>query len=99
MATWLRRLFGIKTVPGRTRILVKYDVGFKNYLYIRGSGGGLSWTKGLPLKNTGRDEWIWDIQLPFTSCEFKILINDEHYEQGENHRISNGKTFQYTPRF
>ena len=99
MATWLRKLFGIKTAQGGTRILVKYDVGFKNQLYIRGSGAGLSWSKGLPLKNTGHDEWIFEIQRPFTLCEFKVLINDHHYEQGENHRLTSGKLFQYTPRF
>jgi hypothetical protein len=104
MVTWLRRVFGIKTHPharpqGKTCILVKCDVGFKNHLCIRGSGGGLSWNKGQPLKNIGRDEWIWETQLPFTECEFKVLINDEHYEQGENHRIGSGKFFQYTPWF
>jgi hypothetical protein len=104
MVTWLRRVFGIKTRPhplpqAKTRILVKYDVGFKNHLYIRGNGAGLSWNKGQPLKNIGRDEWIWETQLPFAECEFKTLINDERYEQGENHRIVSGKFFQYTPRF
>lgn len=99
MATWLRRLFGIKTALTRTRVLVKYDVGFKNHLYIRGSGAGLSWERGLPLKNIGRDEWVWETQIPFTACEFKVLINDQHYEHGENHRIASGKAFEYTPRF
>jgi len=104
MVTWLRRVFGIKVHPqsrfqGKTRILVKYDVGFKNHLYIRGSGAGLSWSKGQPLKNIGSDEWIWEAPFPFTECEFKVLVNDEHYEQGENHRLVSGKFFQYTPRF
>lgn len=104
MVSWLRRVFGIKGHPrplpqGKTRILVKYDVGFKNHLYIRGCGAGLSWNKGQPLKNIGRDEWIWETQLPFTECAFKVLINDERYEQGENRRIGSGKSLQYTPRF
>ena len=100
MVAWLRKFLGIKNAPVHTtRILVKYDVGFKNQLYIRGSGAGLSWNKGLLLRNIGRDEWIFEIQMPFTLCEFKVLINDQHYEQGENHRLASGKLFQYTPRF
>ncbi len=84
---------------GKTKVLIKYNVGFKNNLYIRGHGGGLSWNKGVILKNVGPDEWVWEVNTPITDCEFKVLINDEKYEMGENHHISGGKLFQYSPRF
>jgi len=84
---------------GKTRVLVKYNVGFKNNLYIRGHGGGLNWNKGVMLKNVGPDEWIWEPATPIADCEFKVLINDQKYEMGENHHISGGKLFQYTPKF
>jgi hypothetical protein len=84
---------------GSTRVLIKYNVGFKNNLYIRGHGPGLTWDRGVLLKNVGPDEWVWEPSTPIANCEFKVLINDEKYEQGENHRISGGKLFQYTPKF
>lgn len=84
---------------GRARVLIKYNVGFKNNLYIRGHGGGLTWSKGVMLKNIGPDEWVWEPSTPISDCEFKVLINDEKYELGENHHITTGKLFQYTPRF
>lgn len=81
------------------QIVVKYNAGFNNFLSIRGSSAGLSWDKGTPLKNVGPDEWIWETRAPFTDCEFKVLINDENYECGENHWIKPGAKVQYTPNF
>lgn len=83
----------------KTRISIKYDVGFNNTLYIRGNGGNLSWNKGLPLKNIKADEWVWETNLGFPSAEFKVLINDRQYEIGDNHKITGGAEIQYTPKF
>jgi hypothetical protein len=83
----------------KTRITIRYDVGFSNALYLRGNGAHLSWDKGVLLKNLGPDLWFWETSLPFTSCEFKVLINDKEYEIGDNHILSCGATVQYTPMF
>lgn len=83
----------------KTRITVKYDTGFSNQLYIRGCGGHLSWDKGELLQNVKADEWIWETDAQFTSCEFKILINDSVYEIGKNHHIKGGSVLLYTPHF
>lgn len=83
----------------KTRIVVRYNVGFNNFLSIRGKGPGLSWDKGVHLKNVKHDEWLWETETPFNTCEFKVLINDSHYEIGENHPISCGASVQYTPQF
>lgn len=82
-----------------TRIIVKYDVGFNNSIYLRGDGADLSWERGIMLKNVKSDEWIWETNIPFTKCEFKVLINDRQYELGENHRLQCGTSFEYTPNF
>lgn len=82
-----------------TRVTVKYDVGFGNQVFIRGKGADLSWDKGLPLENRKSDEWVWEIETPFSACEFKVLINDEHYEIGHNHPLTPGSQIQYTPKF
>lgn len=83
----------------RTHVVVNYDVGYNNSITIRGKGPGLSWDKGIPLKNTKHDEWIWETDSPFNNCEFKVLINDAHYEIGENHPISCGACIKFTPKF
>lgn len=81
------------------KVIVKFDVGFGNVLFIRGKGGGLSWDQGIPLRIKGTNEWIWDPKQSFNECEFKVLINDQTYEAGENHRLTCGATIQYTPSF
>jgi len=90
---------GKVTSEGKSRIKIKYDVGFNNALYIRGAGGKLSWDKGQKLQNVGKDEWVWEIDLPSEGCEFKVLINDQKFEVGENHHLAGGTVVQYTPRF
>lgn len=83
----------------KTRVVVRYDVGFNNSLSLRGKGANLCWDKGIPLKNIKNDEWIWETEALFNTCEFKVLINDCQYENGENHPISCGASIQYTPQF
>lgn len=88
-----------KTTRKTTRVVVSFDVGFNNAIYIRGSGANLSWDKGIMLQNTQPNEWVWETNLPFNSCEFKVLINDENYECGENHRLTCGNCIAYAPYF
>ncbi len=84
----------------KTKIIVKYDCGIPNNLFIRGEGvASLSWDKGEILHNAASDEWIWETERPFTDMEFKILINDSQYEIGENHRVSYGATHIISPKF
>jgi hypothetical protein len=83
----------------KTRITIKYDVGYPNQLFIRGKGANLNWDKGQLLKNIKRDEWVWETDAHFTNCEFKILINDRVYENGDNHHLNAGSTLVYTPHF
>ncbi len=87
-------------VDGTTKIIVKYDCGFSNNLFIRGEGiSSLSWNKGAPLKNVHSDEWVWETNRPFVQGEFKILINDQKFEDGENHKINNGSIVLCKPIF
>lgn len=82
-----------------TRITVKYDVGFNNSVHLRGEGANLSWDKGVKLKNIKSDEWSWETNIPFSKCEFKVLINDRQYELGENHKLICGTSYEFTPSF
>lgn len=83
----------------KTRVVVCYDVGFNNSISIRGNGAGLSWDKGIVLRNIAPDQWVWETNAPFKSCEFKVLINDMQYEIGENHTLVCDKCIEYTPIF
>lgn len=89
---------GRKTAPA-TRIIVNYNVGFGNALYLRGKGASLSWDRGILLKNTEQDKWVWETSSPFTTCEFKVLINDTDYENGENRLLACGAHLEYAPTF
>jgi hypothetical protein len=80
------------------RICVRCDVGFGNHLTIRGNACGLCWCKGLPLCNKGADCWCWGSEKPLCG-EYKLLINDEIWEEGENHRFSPGTVQKITPKF
>lgn len=89
------------TLPrkNKTKITIKYDAGFPNILYLRGEGANLSWDQGIPLRNIRPDEWEWETDASFIFGEFKVLINDEQYEVGENHKLVQGTTVCYTPNF
>lgn len=93
----------------RTQIIVKYDCGFSSFLSIRGAGAKrsgkesslqeLSWNQGIPLKNICANEWLFECDASLNPCEFKILINDEIYEYGENHILNPHEKNIITPYF
>ena len=84
---------------GTTRVIVKFNAGYPNTLFIRGSGSYLNWEKGVALKNVKADEWLWETTSPFTTVEFKILLNDKVFESGENHTVKFGSNVYITPKF
>ncbi len=84
---------------GTCKVTVRFDVGFPNTVTIRGKGGGLSWDKGITLKNISRDTWVFEPKGDTSSIEFKVLINDQLYETGYNHSLKNGDSIEYTPTF
>ena len=82
-----------------TQVIAKFDCGPGNQLYIRGEGAGLSWKKGKQLTNISANEWVWQSSAPFEACEFKILINDSHFELGSNHILKCGQSLCLTLEF
>ncbi|MFM9080793.1 MAG: hypothetical protein ACKOTE_11810, partial [Opitutaceae bacterium] len=59
-----------------TTITAQVDVGFGNTLYIRGAGGGLSWTVGLPMTCVAADLWRISLDAARQDIAFKVLVND-----------------------
>jgi len=89
-----------KSNPAKTQIIIHYDCGFANMLFIRGEGvSSLSWDKGILLKNISSNRWLWESDRPFSTMQFKILINDTCYEQGPNHAIAFGQKIDISPSF
>jgi hypothetical protein len=85
-------------VPANLHIVAHIDVGFGNWLTIRGQGAGLSWNWGTSLRNEGPNRWVWDGVGPI---EYKLLLNDVLWERGEN-RVYDGvvdRTAEAVPHF
>jgi hypothetical protein len=84
----------------KTKVTVHFDCGFSNLLFIRGEGiSGLSWEHGIQMKCTKPNEWVWETDKPFKQAQFKVLLNDTQYEDGENHSLSQGKASTIIPIF
>ncbi len=82
-----------------TSVLVIFDTGYGNDLYIRGSGSELNWDKGILMANQNSDEWLWSSDNIREDVECKFLINDEIWEVGDNVTITAGEIQIYIPKF
>jgi hypothetical protein len=88
------------TKSTKTKVVAHIDCGFTNNLFIRGEGvSSLSWDKGIQMKNTGPNEWVWESDRPFSTMQFKVLVNDSWYEQGNNHSLGFGQNMDFSPQF
>jgi len=88
------------TVTAATPITIeaKIDIGFGNNLFVRGQGAGLSWERGTPLENV--DSKTWRLTVPAKDkVQFKLLINDSVWAQGEDLVATPGKKVEVTPAF
>lgn len=88
-----------KPKGARVTIIAEIDVGFGNFLAIRGDEPALHWAKGLPLGNISDGKWeivLTGIERPF---EFKFLVNDVSWSVGENFTASPGDTLTLSPGF
>jgi hypothetical protein len=62
---------------GATRLLVTAYIGIGNRLFIRGSGPGLSWDKGVPLQFVSIGKWRWESHDATAPVQFKLYKNDD----------------------
>ncbi len=91
------------TPPTRniTRIRVHYNVGFGNFIAVRGDTYPLSWSYGRGARNLAPDLWEWDLErIPSgQSFQFKPLINDSTWSTGANYTGTGGSTIDIFPSF
>ncbi len=84
-----------------TRIVANLDVGFGKSLYIRGNADHLlNWQKGIEMVNEDAERWtfttIEDLPPEFS---YKVLIDDVHWERGNNHEAKSGQNNVIVPQF
>lgn len=72
-------------------------MGFGNQLFIRGEGGGLSWSQGLPMECVGPAEWQWRTRDTGAPLIFKVLLNNDRWSHGENFVAAPGEWTEITP--
>lgn len=82
-----------------TKIVAEVDIGFGNTLYIRGAGKGLSWDKGVALKNQDTNFWVLELPGCKEDFEYKLLINDDTWSTGENFVAHHGTNNIISPNF
>ena len=88
-----------KKIATKTAIAARVDVGFGNNLYIRGEGAGLSWDVGILMRNLSPYEWAWETKTADNPIEYKLLINDELWANGENQFAQSDETSITAPTF
>lgn len=82
-----------------TTIKAMVDVGWGNSLFIRGNGAGLEWETGKQMDWVD-GSWTWSsTSVNGSGLEFKFLINDEVWAEGENGLVASGETSVSTPSF
>lgn len=62
---------------GATRLIATAYIGIGNRLFIRGSGPGLSWEKGVPLQFVSIGKWRWETADASSPVTVKLYKNDE----------------------
>ena len=80
-------------------ITAKIDAGFGNALFIRGSGAGLTWGKGIPLTCVANDAWSIILPGAASPFAFKLLLNDEKWSAGKDYLAGPGDTVTVSPGF
>ena len=83
----------------KTIAIIKCDIGWGNTLFIRGGNKPLSWEKGKALSYCEKSQgWIFE-STGKKDLEFKVLINDENWSEGENFVLHVGKKEVFEPKF
>ncbi len=85
--------------PSLTTITAQVDVGFGNTLYIRGAGGGLSWTVGVPMSCVAADLWRISLDAARQDIAFKVLVNDLSWSAGADYSAAAGSNVTVRPSF
>ena len=79
------------------QIFVKFNG--NGTLFIHGTGPGMSWQQGVRLDKIDNNTWVFNTLTQFENFEYKLVLNDQTWENGPNHRINCGKKEEIIPQF
>lgn len=79
-------------VAPAAEIHVHYDTGFGNFIAIRGSGAGLTWSAGRQATWTPGNVWVYTTPPAAGGFEFKPLFNDAAWSVGANYVVPSGNS-------
>lgn len=85
--------------PPVTIITAQIDIGFGNQLFVRGSGPGLSWDRGIPMDCVGTGLWTISVKNAAEPVAFKVLVNDLSWSSGADFVVAPGQSVTITPSF
>ena len=88
-----------KSEPPATFISAQVDIGFGNHLYVRGTGPGLSWDRGVAMDCVGNGLWTVSIKQASAPVIFKVLVNDLSWSAGEDFSVEPGQSVTISPSF
>jgi hypothetical protein len=85
--------------PPVTFITAQIDIGFGNHLFLRGTGPGLSWDRGIAMDCTGAGLWTASVKNAAEPVVFKVLVNDLSWSSGNDFVVAPGQSVTVTPSF
>lgn len=89
-----------KLIPKDATIVVRFNAGWGNNLFIHGEGANLNWEKGTPLTNISEEYWYWKAAPENKErLSFKITINGKTWAEGENIELKPGQKIEIEPKF
>lgn len=75
-------------------------IGIGNKPYLRGSGGGLSWDKGLQMDFKSIGKWEWTAPDALESpIEVQVYCNDLDPDENGKHTLEPGAKLEISPKF
>ena len=89
----------VKSTPLVTTITARFNTGFGNALYVRGTGAGLNWDTGIPMTCISSDEWQLTLGESSRPIAFKLLVNDVTWSAGGDFTVAAGDRVTVTPLF
>ncbi len=84
--------------PAPLRVAVEVQTSGDHQFFIRGTGPGMSWDKGIELKKVN-GKVVFEVPADCNEFEYKVLLDDKKWEEGSNHKATPGKTQVISPVF
>ncbi len=84
--------------PALTTVRVHYPAG-THAVALRGSGGSLSWDKGVAATAGADDTWLLTLPALSAPIELKPLLDDATWSRGPNYKLAPGQVLDVYPHF